>query len=85
MQHDHTLKKLNFGLRGLDTGLRSKIKFYMFHIYEGCSICNENSPVYTKVLYLQIILILLHILRNTGGAILVTILLGHSIDRVVFA
>ena len=27
---------------------------YYWQVYEGRSICNENSPVYPKVLYLHI-------------------------------
>ena len=33
----------------IDTPLRERDE----HAYEGRSICNENSPVYTKVLYLH--------------------------------
>ena len=37
MQHDHGLKKFNF-TQGLDTGLRSKVRFDMFLIY-CTSVC----------------------------------------------
>ena len=49
MQHDHILKKFNFGLgpapevhpTNSDPGLQTEIPFDMFHIY-CCSACIQN-------------------------------------------
>ena len=49
MQHDHILKKFNFGLgptplahpTDSDPGLQTEIPFDMFHIY-CCSACMQN-------------------------------------------
>ena len=62
MQHDHILKKSNFGLgphslsppKGSESGLQTEIPFDMFHIY-CCSACMQNFS--KKILIIALVIV----------------------------